>query len=54
MRAKARRVVVTGPPETLAAVDAARGDLTDAGGVEELQLVDGDAFSVSVELAPEA
>ena len=54
MRAKVRRLVVTGPPQTLAAVDAARGDLTDAGGVEELQLVDGDAFSVSVELAPDA
>ncbi len=54
MRAKVRRLVVTGPPQTLAAVDAARGDLTDAGGVEELQLVDGDSFSVSVELAEDA
>ena len=51
IRAKVRRLVVSGPPPTLAAVDAARGDLTDAGGVEELQLVEADAFSVSVELA---
>ena len=40
MRAKVRKLVVTGPPQTLAAVDAARSDLTDAGGVEELQLVE--------------
>ena len=54
MRAKVRRLVVTGPPQTLSAVEAARGDLTDAGGVEELHLVAGDSFSVSVELAEDA
>jgi hypothetical protein len=48
------RLVVSGPPSTLAAVEAARGDLTDAGGVEAMELVEADAFSVLIELAPEA
>jgi valyl-tRNA synthetase len=54
MRAKVRRLTVSGPADVLAAVDAARGDLIDAGGVEELLLVGGDALSVTVELAEEA
>jgi hypothetical protein len=49
-----RRLTVSGPADVLAAVDAARGDLIDAGGVEELLLVGGDALSVTVELAEEA
>ncbi len=53
MRAKVSLLVVSGPPATLAAVDAARGDLTDAGGVEELQLVEAESFSVAVSLADE-
>ena len=43
-----------GPPATLAAVEAARGDITDAGGVDELVVAVGDALSVEVELADEA
>jgi valyl-tRNA synthetase len=54
MRAKVRRLTVSGPADVLVAVEAARGDLTDAGGVEELLLVAGDTLSVSVELADEA
>ncbi len=54
MRAKVARLVVAGPTATLAAVEAARGDLVDAGGVEALELVEADAFSVVIELAPEA
>jgi valyl-tRNA synthetase len=54
MRAKVRRLTVAGPSHTLAAVEAARGDIADAGGVEELQLLEADAFSVSIELALEA
>ena len=54
MRAQVARLVVTAPAQTLAAVEAARGDLTDAGGVEELELVDGDALTVEVVLAEEA
>jgi valyl-tRNA synthetase len=54
MRAKVSLLVVSGPPATLAAVDAARGDLSDAGGVEELQLLEAESFSVAVSLADEA
>jgi valyl-tRNA synthetase len=53
MRAKVARLVVCGPPSALAAVAAARGDLADAGGVEAMELVEADAFSVLIELAPE-
>ena len=45
---------VSGPPETLAAVEAARGDIVDAGGVDELVVCAGDALSVPVMLADEA
>jgi valyl-tRNA synthetase len=54
MRAAVRLVVVSGPSQTVAAVEAARGDLIDAGGVEELRTVEADAFAVTVELPPEA
>jgi valyl-tRNA synthetase len=54
MRARVARLAVTAPPATLAAVEAARSDLTDAGGVEELVLAPGDVLSVEVELADEA
>ena len=45
---------MTGPPATLAAVEAARRDITDAGGVDELVVAVGDALSVEVRLADEA
>ena len=35
---------MTGPPAVLAAVEAARGDLIDAGGVDELVTAEGDAL----------
>jgi len=54
MRAKVRRLTVSGPADILAAVDAARSDLIDAGGVEELLLVEADVLSITVELAEEA
>jgi len=54
MRAKVRQLTVSGPPDVLLAVEAAREDLTDAGGVEELLLADADVLSVSVVLAEEA
>jgi valyl-tRNA synthetase len=53
MRSRVDTLVVSGPAATLAAVDAARSDLTDAGGVEKLTLVEADEFAVSVVLAPE-
>ena len=54
MRARVARLTVTGPPATLAAVEAARRDITDAGGVDELVVAAGDALSVEVRLADEA
>ncbi len=54
MRARVARLVVHGPEATLAAVEAARGDITDAGGVDELVLQTGDALAVEVQLADEA
>jgi hypothetical protein len=53
MRARVALLTVTGPPETLAAVEAARGDIADAGGVDELVVSAGDALSVHVVLADE-
>jgi valyl-tRNA synthetase len=54
MRARVRLLTVTGPAAVLAAVEAARGDLADAGGVEELQLFEGADVRVSVDLAEES
>ena len=51
MRARVALLRVTGPPETLAAVEAARGDIVDAGGVDELVISTGDELSVTVVLA---
>jgi valyl-tRNA synthetase len=59
MRAKVQLLTVSGPPSVLAAVESARGDLVDAGGVEELRLEQAQeleqakALSVSVVLAEE-
>ena len=44
MRARVALLTVTGPPATLAAVEAARGDIVDAGGVDELVVAVGDAL----------
>ncbi len=54
MRARVALLTVTGPPEALAAVEAARSDLVDAGGVDELVVSVGDALSVRVTLPDEA
>jgi valyl-tRNA synthetase len=54
MRAAVRVLTVSGPSRDLSAIEAARGDLCDAGGVETLRLVEADALSVSVELADES
>jgi valyl-tRNA synthetase len=51
MRARVARLIVSGPPDVLAAVEAARRDLIDAGGVDELVLEDGPELAVTVELA---
>jgi valyl-tRNA synthetase len=54
MRARVALLKVTGPPGTLAAVEAARGDIVDAGGVDELVVGAGDVLTVTVTLADEA
>jgi valyl-tRNA synthetase len=54
MRARVAQLTVTGPAGTLAAVEASRRDLIDAGGVDQLSLVAGDELSVAVTLADES
>ena len=54
MRARVTLLTVSGPPGTLAAVEAARDDIVDAGGVDELMVSAGDALSVAVVLADDA
>ena len=54
MRSRVARLTVAGPPATLAAVEAARQDIADAGGVDELVVASGDALTVDVRLADEA
>jgi valyl-tRNA synthetase len=54
MRAGVRRCTVTGPPGAIAAIEAARSDLTDAGVVGELLLEVGEDenLTVKVEMGP--
>ena len=54
MRARVATLTVTGPPSALEDVQAARGDLVDAGGVDNLVTEEGPALSVEVVLADEA
>jgi valyl-tRNA synthetase len=51
MRSRVAELTVSGPAATLAAVDAARRDIVDAGGVEVLELVEAAEFSVVSRLA---
>ncbi len=53
MRARVTLLTVSGPPETLAAVEAARADIVDAGGVDEMGVSAGDALAVHVVLPAE-
>jgi hypothetical protein len=53
MRTAVERVTVTGSPERLAAIEAARRDLMDAGVIEHLELEAGDD-DVAVVLADDA
>jgi valyl-tRNA synthetase len=54
MRSRVDELVVSGPPTTLAAVEAARRDLIDAGGIDALELVEAAEFSVVSRLAQPA
>ncbi len=51
MRARVALLVVHASVATCAAVEAARGDITEAGGVDELVVAPGDALTVEVRLA---
>jgi valyl-tRNA synthetase len=53
MRAPVDKLTVTGPPAALGAVEAARADLADAGGVRTLTLREGETLAVDVVLADE-
>ena len=54
MRARVATLTITAPPAVLVDVEAARGDLVDAGGVDDMGTEEGDARSVDVQLADEA
>jgi valyl-tRNA synthetase len=54
MRARVASLTITGPPSVLAALGASRGDLIDAGGVDDLVLLEGETLDVAVILAEEA
>ena len=54
MRARVATLIVTGPPSVLEDAEAARGDIIDAGGVDNVVTKEGDALSVEVLLADEA
>ena len=53
MRARVAQLTVTGPPAVVAAVEAARGDIVDAGGVQSLATAPGDLLAVATILAPD-
>ncbi len=53
MRSRVAQLTVAGPPVVQAAVEAARRDLIDAGGVDALTLSDAGELTVSVVLAEE-
>jgi valyl-tRNA synthetase len=53
MRARVAELVVSGPADTLAGVEAARRDLVDAGGIDDLRLVESGEFSIVARLAEE-
>ena len=54
MRSRVALLEVRGPVATIAAAEAARSDLVDAGGVDEMVVTQGDALEVEVRLADEA
>jgi valyl-tRNA synthetase len=53
MRTTVESVTVSAPASTLAAIEAARGDLLDAGVINKLELREGEDFAVSVTLEDE-
>jgi valyl-tRNA synthetase len=53
LRAEVSSTVVRGTPQQLAALDAARADVMEAGRIAELRTEVGDELTVDVTLAPE-
>jgi valyl-tRNA synthetase len=53
MRAPVARLVVRDSPDRVAALGRAEGDLRDAGGVEALEIAEGEPASVQVDLVSE-
>jgi valyl-tRNA synthetase len=51
-RAAVEELIVDGPPQALAAVEACRADLAEAGGIAEFTLSAGDVLLTAVRLAP--
>src|SRR4051794_7332370 len=51
-RATVDELVLTGPAETLTAIEACRADLAEAGGIKEFTVSDGDALAAEVRLTP--
>ena len=54
MRSRVARLTVTAPPAVLLDVEAARGDIVDAGGVDEFVTEEGEVLRIDVVLADEA
>jgi valyl-tRNA synthetase len=54
MRARVAELLVEAPAATVALLEAARGDLVDAGGLDDFRLTPGDQLRISVTLAEEA
>ncbi len=53
MRARVAELTIHGPGTMLEAIEAARNDLIDAGGVDALVMIEAPEFSVAVVLAEE-
>jgi hypothetical protein len=53
MRAPVARLVVRDSPDRVAALGRAEGDLRDAGGIEALEIAEGEPASVQVDLVSE-
>ena len=51
-RAGVEELIVAGPPHALAAIEACRADLAEAGGVTEFTMSTGDALLIAVRLTP--
>jgi valyl-tRNA synthetase len=51
-RAAVERLTVHAPAAALAAIEAAIGDLRDAGSIADVELLDGDELSCEIQLAP--